>query len=369
MPLIVLLSCTAILSLALASVEPGVLRPLIALAGCVLVLTAVAAPRARASLQMLVRRYWIAALAFVGLVLVLLLRSGLFVGAAGAGEAAQAASALVGIALAAPAAAAIAHAYSRNLCAVWILALSAPLAFAALLAYQLAPGGALGRIPAALTEPGLVAGFGLIALLALHVAADELRRRPAPGEPSLPPLARRLFAPIAALMTSFAMMTLAGAPAALGATGVAALIFAAVLWTRARRSRVGAAIVPALAFVSVGAGGLAVLSATLAGTDAAVETAETATGAARWFAQGGLTGAALLAFVFAALMVTLVSAKDRGRRPSRGAPFLAGLMAYAIGVSWFDAGLAAPPAALLFAVLTGFAASYLDQEKRTPDPA
>ena len=200
-----------------------------------------------------------------------------------------------------------------------------------------------------------------LALLSLHAAADELRRRPAPGEASLPPLARRLFAPLAALMTSFAMLTLAGAAAALGATAVGALVFAGVLWVRARKSRVGAALVPALMFVSVGAAALAVLSASLGlGDRTAIAARAEDTGAVLWLGHAGYLGAGLLAALFAALLIVLSISKDRGRAPSRGAPLLSAFVVYGALLSWFAPGFTAPAAAFLLAVLIGLSLSYVD---------
>lgn len=351
------------LALAMSSLDGALVRPLVGALGALMVLAAAIAPQSRRALGALAARHWPGVLAAALAVAVVAGQLG-----AGAPELtlsiAGPIAAFIGIALAAPAAAAIAYAYGRGRLTIALLLMAIPVAFAAVLTSNLSLDGPLGRLAPSLDAPGLLSGFGLMVILAIHAAADELRRRPSAGEPSLPPLARRLFAPVAGLVTSLAMLLIAGAPEELGAAAAGSLVFAGALWPRARRSRVGGAVAPALAIVSVGVGALALLSAALAdGARAADFTNGTDTGVTLWMAQAGAAGAAASALIVAALGAVLVVSKDRGRRPSRGAPLLIGAAAYAALASWYAPGLIAPPAAFFFAVITGLAASYLDADR------
>lgn len=365
MPLIALVVAFLAVALAMASIDPFVTQPILAAGGAALTLAALTARRARSVLLELAHQHWTAMAGFFALAMVIAWRAGLFAGSDGAPGVL---AATFGIGLAALATAAISHAYGRNAVAVSLLVTAIPLAFAALLTHGLDLNGPLGRVAPAIDAPGLIAGFGVLALIALHVAADELRRRPSPGEPALPPLARRLFAPIATLMTSFAILTLAGAPAALAAAGGGALVFAAALWPRAKKSRVGAAIIPGLAFVSVGAAALAVVSAAISGGGPMLAP-RSEPGALHWFAENGIVSAILLAATLGALAFQLFMTKDRRRTPSRGAPLLLAGAAFALGASLFETGFLTPSAGAAFAVLVGLAASYYDQSSKAAPAA
>lgn len=370
MPLIILTVALTGLVLALSSLDAALLRAVAAAAGAAMMLGAALAPAARRALADIAGQHWLAGLAFAAF-LALLARQGGFFSGPDALARGHELAAVLGVSLAAPAAAAVAKAYGRSLLTAALLGASIPVAFAALLTHGMALEGPLGRAAPRLDAPGLLAGFALTIVLAAHLAADELRRRPSAGEPALAPLARRLFAPTAGIVTSLAMLLLAGAAETLGAAAAGALVFAGALWPRARRSRVGGAIVPALAMVSVGTGALALLSAALAdGARASPLAPGFRTGLDVLLVQaGGLAGALLSVAPLAAILLVLVVSKDRGRRPSRGAPLLIASASCAALVSLYAPGLAAPPAALLFAVITGLAASYLDSAERKSDPS
>ncbi|MGE3142995.1 MAG: hypothetical protein AB7L65_06710 [Hyphomonadaceae bacterium] len=359
MILIILTALLAFAAFAAAGLEAAIAGPLAAAMGAALALAVLAAPRARNLMWRLMARQALALTTFAAALAALLWHEGIF-HAASRPEALRAGVTLIGLALAAPAAAGVAAAYGRASLAMALLIGAIALAFLALFANEHDLAGPLGRLAPALDSPALAAGFGLVSLLALHVTADELRRRPAPGHAALPPLAQRLFAPVAALMTSFAMLALAGATAALTAAAVAGLVFTVALWTRARRSRVGTALLPALLFVSIGAAALAVVSASIAANQRPLVAEPDSIGAAAWLTQAGLFGAGLAALGYCTLVITLAMSKDRNRTPSRGAPLLGAAGVFAATVSTFATGMAAPAAGLLLAVLTGLAASYVD---------
>ncbi len=368
MPLIAFIAVLTGFALALSSLDPALLRPSVASLAALIALAATLAPQARRSLGSLAARHQLGLAAIAAVIAIFAVRSLLKASAPlDLVAPAYALAAFIGIALAGLAAAVAAHAYGRGSLSVALLLTSIPVAFTALLANGVMLGGPLGRIAPALDAPALVVGFGLVVILAVHVVADELRRRPSPGKPSLAPLARRLFAPVASIVTSLAMLVIARASEELGAAAAGSLVLLGGLWPRARRSR---AVMPVLAVVSIATASLAVWSAALVGGARAADAAPAAeTGFSIWLAQAGVLGAGASALVVVAVALVLITSNDRGRRPSRGAALLAGAGVYGAIASWYGPGLTAAPAGLLFAVITGLAASYLDAETRTSDPA
>lgn len=370
MPLIILTAVLAGLVLATSSLEPSLQRPLAAGAGALLMLAASLAREARRTLADLLVQHWLAGLAFLLWLVGLALQFSFDDARADALARLHEIAAILGFALAGAATAAIAKAYGRSLLAVGLLLAAIPVAFVVLLTYGMRLEGALGRITPDLNAPGLLASFGLLVILAAHQASEELRRRPSAADEKPAPLMRRLFAPVACFVTSLAMMALAGAAETLGAVAAGALVFAGALWPRARRSRVGGAVIPALAAMSIVIGVLGLMSAALVdhARAAAAYGADDITGIADFVTRFGIGGAILAAAPVAAIVLVLSVSKDHGRRPSRGAPLIIAASAYTLLASFYAPGIATAPAAFLFAIITGLAASYLDSARKT-DPA
>lgn len=234
------------------------------------------------------------------------------------------------------------------------------------------------------------AAFGMIALLCLFTIADEIRRRPTLGGPPPPPLTRRLFAPIAGLLSAFAVLAWEGAAAALVAFVIGAAVFLAALTIRAQRSRLGLAILPVSAGAAFAAallgGGAALLNggadrllaafgglersalatahalqrAPILGDGATTSGAPAAVSALHGL---GLAGYAAMALGVALLAAALSAMKDGGRRPSRGFALVLGLAAFALASAALSPDFASPSAALTFALMLGQAASFRDQRR------
>jgi hypothetical protein len=220
-----------------------------------------------------------------------------------------------------------------------------------------------------------------------------LRRRPSASGRSLSPLARRMFLPMAGLMTAFAMLLLAQSSSALAGAAVGGVLFAGALALRARRSRVGLALVPAVAAISVMAAGLAALAAGAGGglgwigagsSDGGIAAADAlarwserpllghglnsmddlagAPTALRWLAETGYVGAALTLGVIGALLAGLALMHDRGRPFSRGFMLAAGLVGFTLTDTFLSPAFDQPAASFTLAVMLGLAISYLDFE-------
>lgn len=353
MPLILLAALFSGIALTLASVDATLLRPLLSMAGAALLLAALAAPRARRAAFDVLTRFWPAWTALAALA------ACMAIGVGGARADPRDIGALFGFAFAAAGTAAIAQSYGRMSLAVGLLALVAPIALFSLIAGDQAHGP-LGAGAPALDGPGFIASLGLLAVLAVHVAAEEVRQRARPGA-TLPPLGRRLLAPAACLAASFLALAFARAPVALGATAAAAAVYGAGFWFRARRSRPGAILAPAGASFAFALAALIVVLTGIFGDASAAPHVAVASMPRDW------RGAALIAVALAGLGAVLAVSDDRGRKPSRGAALLAASTVYAAIVSWFAPGLAHPSAAFLFAGLIGLSASYHDVAQRTSD--
>ncbi|MBI1252319.1 MAG: hypothetical protein GC189_12710 [Alphaproteobacteria bacterium] len=232
--------------------------------------------------------------------------------------------------------------------------------------------------------------LGACALIALFTVSDEVRRRPALGAPPPPPLTRRLFAPMACLITTFALLVWEGALAALIGLGAGILAFLAGHAIRARRSRLGGAILPIVLGAAIGAallgGGAAAFGGglrrvlesapmltpalesvsaelqrlPLVGAGAADAGAPTAAAALR---RLGLIGVGAAAFVCISLVMTLSAMKDGGRRPSRGMALALGVSVFALTASVLGDDFSAPNAGLMVAAALGLAASFRDQRR------
>lgn len=393
MGLIVLIAAAAAGAFLLAGIEPTLAWPIVSATSALLMLAALAARGSRATLVALTPLHAPALLLFAVLL-----------GALGycasmlpeqfAWRGRSAVLNLFSLALAAGATAAIAGAYGRTkaVTALLIAAIGAALVILAGSTFDAA--SALGRLPPELNSQALGGAYGLVAMLSVFAASDELRRRPGANGAALPPLARRMFAPMAGLITSFSMLLLGGSTAALAAAAIAGLAFAGALALRARRSRVGLALVPAVAAVSVVAAALAAFAAGVGGglgwitagaqaqdsfsASAVLNTwAErpfvghglgslslvsglTAPTGFRWLAETGYVGIGLAATCLLALLAGLIALKDRGRPISRGFILFAGLATFALIEAVLTYAFDHPAPALMLALMVGFAASYLD---------
>ncbi len=363
MGLITLTALLAAWALAMSGLDAVVLRPIIALGAGLYVLAVLIAPGARKNLVRLVSQHWLAVLALIALASVLAAR----LPAQGVwppGNALNGYAAFIGIALVAFGAGAVSMAYGRNQLATALLIASVPLALLTLAAHRADLDAAFGRLASSLSEPALAAGWGLYVVLAIHVAADELRRRRSPSEPELRPLMRRLFAPIAAMLTGFAMMAMSSGAVFLAATAASGLCYAAALWPRMRRARIGAALFPALGLLCLFAAGLAGVSAAFA-TGVGEETPSIdIQSAAQALVTADPALAALTAAPLLALFITLTFSNDRGRAPSRGGPLLLGVSAYALITAVLAPAAISASVGVLFAAITGLSASYFDLGKR-----
>ncbi|MDX2276035.1 MAG: hypothetical protein NW206_11355 [Hyphomonadaceae bacterium] len=388
-------------ALVVSGLDPALANPSLAAAGAFIALACLAPPSGRVALLGLQRLHAPAMFAFAVLVLALVLSSLGLTGEAGE-RARHAALQLFTLALLAGAVGAIAGAFGRTRMLSFLIGAAVLAAFVILAAGGLDAQTPVGRIPAGLQDPAVASAYGLVAILSIFAAADELRRRPAAGGRSLPPLARRMFLPMAGLTTAFAMLLLAGSASALAGAAVGGVAFAAALALRARTSRVGLALVPAVAALSVFAAGLAALAAGAGGglgwigagpidettlspaTDALARWGErpalghglnslqlpSSPTALRWLAETGYLGMTLALIVAAALLAGLITLKDRGRPFSRGFILAAGLVGFAVTDMLLSSAFDQPAPAFALAIMLGLALSYLDFEStsraRTP---
>ncbi len=343
-----------------ASLSSDLAAPLTAILAASVALAALTAKNVRARLTALAERHGPAGIAAIAALILYAWSLGAF--SAGNEGALRAATLILALFAAAPAFAAIAATAGRAAAATGLMLSAIPLALAALITLQADLATPFGRLVPALDAPGLTIALGLLSLLALHAGCDELRRRPAPGEKALAPVAQRLFAPIATLCASVSLLVLAPAPAILAALAAGALAFTLALWPRARRSRVGVAVLPIALFVSAGAGAAAAASSTMLSGEALSALSFQFDGAAfaAWRAEGGPIRVGVFALLIAILASTLAFAKDRGRTPSRGAALLAGMAMFVLVCAALSQDVAAPGAAFVFALMAGLAASYVD---------
>jgi hypothetical protein len=390
-----LIALASLGALLVAGIEPELARPGLAAAASFVALAALVPSPGRVALTGLQRLHAPALFAFAVLVLALVLSS-LGLPAEGAEHARHAALQLFTLALLAGAVGAIAAAFGRTRMLSMLIGASVLAAFVILAAGGLDAQTPVGRLPAGLQDPAVASAYGLAAILSIFAAADELRRRPSAGGRSLPPLARRMFVPMAGLMTAFAILLLAGSASALAGAAVGGVAFAGALALRARRSRVGLALVPAVAGLSVIAAGLAALAAGAGGglgwigatpigdgaalnpaTDALARWSErpllghglnsldslaTAPTALRWLAETGALGAVLTLGVVGAMLAGLVLMHDRGRPFSRGFMLAAGLVGFTLTDTFLSPAFDQPAPAFTLAVMLGLALSYLDFE-------
>lgn len=388
-----LIALAAAGALLAGGLDPALASPALAAAACFVALASLAPPAGRVALVGLQRLHAPALFCFALLVLALVLSSLGLTGEAGE-RARHAALQLFTLVLLAGAVGAIAGAYGRTRMLGFLLGAAVLTAFIILAAGGLDAQTPVGRLPAGLADPAVASGYSLVAILSIFAAADELRRRPAAGGSALPPLARRMFLPMAGLTTAFAILLLAGSTSALAGAAVGGVAFAGALALRARRSRVGLALVPAVTALSVIAAGLAALAAGAGGglgwigagpldqtrlapaTDAlnrwaqrpvfghglnALDLAGSPT-ALRWLAETGYLGGALALGTAAALLFQLIMLKDRGRPFSRGFILAAGLIGCALTDMFLSSAFDQPAPGFTLAVMLGLAISYLDFE-------
>jgi hypothetical protein len=381
-------------ALVVAGIDPELARPALAAVASFVALACLVPPAGRVALTGLQRLHAPALFAFALLTLALVLSS-LGLPAEGAEHARHGALQLFTLALLAGAVGAIAAAFGRTRMLSMLIGAAVLAAFVILAAGGLDAQTPIGRLPAGVQDPAVASAYGLAAILSIFAAADELRRRPSAGGRSLPPLARRMFLPMAGLTTAFAMLLLAGSSSALAGAAVGGVAFAGALALRARKSRVGLALVPAVAGLSVIAAGLAALAAGAGGglgwigagpadentlspaADALARWSErpllghglnsldslaAAPTALRWLAETGFIGAALTLGAAGALLAGLALTHDRGRPFSRGFMLATGLVGFALTDTFLSPAFDQPAPAFTLAVMLGLALSYLDFE-------
>lgn len=391
-----LIALTSAGALVAAGIAPDLARPGLAAAAAFLALACLIPPGGRLALLSLQRLHAPSLFAFALLVLAVVLSS-LGLPSEAAEHARHGALQLFTLVLLAGAVGAIAAAFGRT------RMLGALIGAAVLAAFAILAGGGLeaqtpvGRLPAGLSDPSVAAAYGLVAILSIFAVSDELRRRPAAGGRALPPMARRLFLPLAGLTTAFAMLLLAGSSSALAGAAVGGIVFAGALALRARRSRVGLALVPAVAALCAMAAALAAVSAGAGGglgwiganagageeaalspvTDAlarwgerpvlghglnALDSLAASPAALKWLAETGAIGGLLTLAAAAALLAGLIMMKDGGRPISRGFMLAAGLIGFALTEALLSPAFDQPTPAFTLAVMIGLAISYLDFE-------
>jgi hypothetical protein len=387
-----LIALAAAGAMLVSGVQPELARPGLAAAASFVALASLLPASGRIALAGLQRLHAPALFAFAVLVLALVLGS-LGQSSEGAEHARHGALQLFTLVLLAGAVGAIAAAFGRTRMLSLLIGASVLAAFVILAAGGLDAQTPLGRLPAGLQDQAVASIYGMTAILSIFAAADELRRRPSASGRSLAPLARRMFLPMAGLMTAFAMLLLAQSPSALAGAAVGGVLFAAALALRARRSRVGLALVPAVAAISVLAAGLAALAAGAGGglgwigtgdsgdaaaaSDALARWSErpllghglnsmdelaTAPTALRWLAETGYVGGALTLGVIGALLAGLALLHDRGRPFSRGFMLASGLVGFTLTDTFLSSAFDQPAASFTLAVMLGLAISYLDFE-------
>lgn len=392
--LIALIAAAAASALIAAGLDPALARPGLAAVAALAALAGLLTAPGRVALLALQKLHAPALLIFALLVLALVL-STLGLPAEAASQARHGALHLFTLALLAGGVGAIAGAYGRTRTVSALIMAAVLAAFVILAAGGLETLTPFGRLPAGVQAPAVAASFGLVAVLSIFAAADELRRRPSAGARALAPLARRLFAPMAGLTTAFAMLLLAGSSSALAGAAVGGVAFAAALALRARRSRVGMALVPAVAGLSALAAALAALAAGAGGglgwigagpqtaqalspvTDAlarwgerpllghglgALDHLAASPTALRWLAETGYLGAGLAIGAAAALGVGLAVRNDRGRPLSRGFMLFAGLGGFSLTEMLLSPAFNQPTPGFELAIMVGIALSYLDFE-------
>lgn len=393
---IVLIALAVAGALIASGLDPALARPSLAAVAALIALIGLSAPAARRALVSLHRLHGPAMAAFA-LLLAALVISSLGLSGDVASRARHAALQLFALMLMAGAVGAAAGAFGRTRMVSAVLLAAVAAAFVILAGAGFDAPTPFGRVPPAIGEPALAAAYGLVALLSIFAASDELRRRPAAGGRALPPLARRLFVPIAGLMCGFGMLLLCGSASALAAAAVGGVAFAAALALRARRSRVGMALVPAVVGISLIAATLAALATGAGGglgwigaggveRDAFSPAMEAlarwserpllghgldsldATGAAsaptalRWVSETGYVGLGLALAGVGALGLGLALLNDRGRPVSRGFILFVGLAAFTITEALLSPAFDQPSSAFTLAIMIGVALSYLDFE-------
>ena len=196
--------------------------------------------------------------------------------------------------------------------------------------------------------------FALLCVLAIYTAIEQLSARgaPAPMERRTT-RAQRVLLPSAALLACLIGLAMTPSPAGLASFAIAVGAMAAALLARERRRGAGAVLLAALAFLGLGGGGALIVIASRGGERLGpVLTLNAA--------------AALIALAWAALLISLATAPDRRRRPSRGlALALACLAILALG----GAAAAAPAPFAVMALILGLAAAQVDELTRlSPGP-
>jgi O-antigen ligase len=410
MPLLAAVAFITFLGCAMAGMERDFSRGVIATLQGAVAIAAIALPRPRAAIFEALKRFSRPAAAYCALMMLAAVMSGaFFVGAsADPWRAEQSLVALAGAGFFFAAATGASTAGSRNRMLAALLVVPVALTLLIILDrfdgqldfFGLSKVAPDNRLAGPFATPNEAAtAFALFALLAAFAIVDELTRRPVPRGTLPPPaLAQRLFLPATAFVASLNLLALTGSRAGIAA-GVAGLaIYFGIAWLRGLKGRSGPRLVPiAAAAVSViaifvtftaGAGALkryagaptptsnysAMTSAALDAWKEAplfghglgayellpVGDAGASNDAVRWLAEAGLVGTGLALAALGGLLFALWSAKDHGRRPTRGFALGAGIVATVLIQGLAQPALSSPAIGAVFAALLGLAAAYVD---------
>ncbi len=360
-------------ALALSAIAPELGEAAFTLALSASGLLTLALPGTRAALLDVLARFWPAALCYGALVAVVAAQAALPGSAFGARHPFAAASEtfdLIALALGCLAVAGVATHHGRR--AMETMLLTAALGLAALAAARAAQSDGAQALSLGAGQAGVV--FALFAGLAAGCLHQELRSPQAAGARPRRPRAHRAMTPALALVGTLLGALLTSAAAAAGAAVLGAAVLAALLAARRRRRR-GSVALLALAVTLAFGGGVALLAkigqadayarlealtqSFQAGLAGAAGLGSGAPGGViqTWPREAGWAGALLLGASIGLFVASLIQAKDRGRRPSRGAALAAcGVVIVAIA----GLGGSGPAASATLALLLGLAASYRD---------